>query len=156
MEAIDSEIQPQGSTAPMLVGVLLLSLLLSGCTESRALPLPPRHPVSGKVLYRGQPARGFRVTFHPLQEMSQLQFAPAAITDAEGNFRLRSYEPDDGAPLGDYAVTLEWPDHLVQADDPDPKPEVERLRGAYSDPQRSRIKVTVTVGPNELQPIVLR
>jgi hypothetical protein len=139
-----------------LIAALLWSLALGGCSESLEPQLPLRHPVQGKVIYRGQPASGFRVTFHPLQDIGQLKFAPSAITEKDGSFRLRSYEPDDGAPLGDYVVTLEWPDHLIQADDPDPKPEVDRLRGAYSDPRRSQIKVTVTAGQNELQSFVLR
>jgi hypothetical protein len=138
-----------------LSGALLATLALCGCIESLEPQIPARHPVQGKVVYRGQPASGFRVTFHPLQDIGELKFAPAAITEKDGSFRVRSYEPDDGAPQGEYAVTLEWPDHLIQADDPDPKPEVDRLRGAYSDPQRTKIKVTVSAGPNELAPFVL-
>jgi hypothetical protein len=134
----------------------MVTLLMGGCEKSHGPALPPLHPVKGKVMYRGQPAKGFRVTFHPLQEIGPVKFAPSAITESDGTFRLRSYHPDDGAPLGEYAVTLEWPDHLINADDPDPKPVTDRLRGAYADPQRSQIRVSVVAGANELQPIVLR
>lgn len=144
--------RPRGLKGLTVIGVLLLG----GCADSLEPEIPVRHPVAGKVLYRGQPARGFRVIFHPLQDFGEVKFAPSAITDDEGKFRLQSYDPDDGAPLGEYAVTFEWPDHLIQADDPDPKPVNDRLRGAYSDPGKSQIKVTVVAGQNELQPMVLR
>ena len=142
--------------AGRLTALLMWLVFMSGCGEGDGLGLPPLHPVQGKVVYRGQPAKGFRVTFHPLQDIGELKFAPSAITESDGTFRLRSYQPEDGAPLGEYAVTLEWPDHLIEADDPDPKPVTDRLRGAYGDPQRSQIKVSVTAGPNELKPFVLR
>jgi len=153
MEAISYNPCTVCTAAFAAVSTLLLAI--GGCSESREPSLPPRHPVQGKVMYRGKPASGFRVTFHPLNDIGNLKFAPSAITAPDGTFRLRSYDPDDGAPLGDYAVTFDWPDHLTSSDDPDPVPEVDRLRGAYSDPQRSKLKVTILAGNNELQPFVL-
>lgn len=138
------------------VFVAFASVTALGCGGSLQPELPPRHPVQGKVLHRGQPAKGFRVTFHPTGDIGPLQFAPSAITSDDGTYRLQSYEPEDGAPLGDYAVTFEWPDHLIATDDPDPKPVVDRLRGAYSDPQRSRFKASVVEGPNEMPPFNLQ
>lgn len=143
-----------GSAQPL--ALTLLVLLSGGCGQTDGLALPARHPVEGKVVYRGKAAQGFRVTFHPLGDIGEVKFAPSAITAEDGTFRLRSYEPDDGAPAGDYAVTLEWPDHLNKAEDLDPKPEVDRLRGAYSDPQRSKFKVTVAEGENQLQQFVVQ
>jgi hypothetical protein len=96
------------------------------------------------------------VTFHPLGDIGALKFAPSAITAADGVYRLRSYQPDDGAPLGEYAVTFEWPDHIIHADDIDPVPEVDQLRGAYSRPENSQFKVTVHAGDNVVPPFVLQ
>ena len=135
--------------------IAICTLAVLGCSKTPELSLPPRHPVQGKVLHRGQPAKGFRVTFHPQGDFGPLQFAPSAITAADGSYRLRSYDPDDGAPLGEYAVTIEWPDHIIEANDPDPKPVVDRLRGAYADPQRSKFKASVVSGQNDVPPIVL-
>jgi hypothetical protein len=137
---------------PRNLSWILPALLLAavGCSQSRELDLPPRHPVAGVVKFRGQPASGFRVTFHPLTDIGTLKFAPSAITGPDGSFRLRSYQPDDGAPLGQYAVTFEWPDHLIREDDPDPVPEVDQLRGAYSNPQASAFKITVVEGNNQV------
>lgn len=136
-----------------------LSLLLAmvGCGDGRpVLKLPTRHPVQGKVSYRGQPAAGFRVVFHPTGDIGALKFAPSAVTGTDGSFKLRSYDPHDGAPPGEYAVTFEWPDHFISDTDPDPVPEVDQLRGAYSRPEQSKFKVNVVAGENVIPPFDLR
>ncbi len=134
---------------------LALALLAPAGCSSRPLPGPQPYPVHGKVLYQGQPAKGWRVAFYPLSEQRKLRFAPAAVTDDKGEFRLRSYAPGDGAPLGEYAVTFQWPQHVNTGDEPEPVPEVDQLQGRYSDPRTSRWKVVVHEGDNALVPFVL-
>jgi hypothetical protein len=132
-----------------------LSIALAGCSEP-PLPGPPPQPVRGKVVYRGQPAEGFRVTFYPLGGQSGPRFAPAAVTDRNGEFRLQSYQPDDGAPVGEYAVTFQWPQYVNTGDPDDVLPQVDRLRGQFSNPRSSQFRVTVWEGENKLEPFVLR
>ncbi len=136
-------------------GLVAMSILAASCSKP-PLPGPQPHPVHGSVMYRGQPAKGFRVIFYPLSEQGKRKFAPSAITNDSGEFRLCSYHPDDGAPTGEYAVTFSWPQHINTGDESDPEPEVDRLRGAYSDPRKSRLKVTVREGENALEPFVLQ
>jgi len=63
---------------------------------------PATYPVSGKVTYRGKPVAGASVAFR----------APGAprlavgTTDEAGNFRLTTFEPNDGAVLGTHVVTV--------------------------------------------------
>ncbi len=128
---------------------------LSGCSK-RLLPGPQPYPVRGRVVYRGRPARGFRVAFHPLKAWTGAHFAPSGVTDDNGQFQLQSYRPDDGAPAADYAVTFTWPRHLNTGKESDPVPEVDRLRGAYGDPRKSQFKVTVREGENVLDPFMLK
>jgi hypothetical protein len=135
-------------------GLPLALLLSAGCSKP-PLPGPPPHPVHGKVIYRGQPARGFCVVFTPLDTTWKVKFAPAAMTGENGEFRLRSYRPNDGAPKGEYAVTFQWPDHINTGNEPEPAPEVDQLQGLYSDPNKSTFKVVVHEGENELEPFVL-
>jgi hypothetical protein len=135
--------------------ILTIVLLVpAGCSKT-PLPGPQPFPVHGKVVYRGQPAKKFRVAFCPLFEQGKLRFAPSAVTDETGEFRLRSYGPDDGAPPGEYAVTFQWPDHINMGNEPDPVPEVDQLEGRYSDPKQSKFKVVVHEGENQLEPFVL-
>jgi 5-hydroxyisourate hydrolase-like protein (transthyretin family) len=129
-------------------------LIATGCGKP-PLPGPPPCPVHAKVVYRGQPAKGFRVTFYPLFKQGKTRFAPAALTDAVGEFRLQSYHRDDGAPKGEYAVTFAWPNHINTGEEADPLPEVDQLEGRYSDPKKSQFKIVVHEGENELPPFVL-
>jgi len=133
----------------------LALLVLVGCSQPESLPGPQPYPVSGKVVYRGQPAAGFRVAFHPLSEWGGPRFAPSGITDENGEFQLHSYAEDDGAPAGDYAVTFSWPQE-VSSGDPDDAPRlVDRLKGALNNVQTSRFKVTVESGDNTIEPFVI-
>ncbi len=100
-----------------------------------------------------QPAVGFRVVFHPLLEQEGPRFAPAGITDENGEFQLQSYRPNDGAPAGDYVVTFSWP-QSISTEDPDDAPrQIDRLRGRYDDPRKSQFRVTVREGKNSLEPV---
>jgi hypothetical protein len=131
-------------------------LVLAGCGQPMAPAGPQPYPVRGKVLDQGKPAVGFHVAFHPLAQWDGPKFAPSATTDENGEFQLRSYEPGDGAPVGEYAVTFEKLEHIPYADPDDPQPPVDQLRGRYGDPQKSQFKVTVHEGENTLEPFVLK
>ncbi len=136
--------------------LLTSCLILTGCGAQAKLPGPPPQPVRGTVLYRGKPAAGFRVSFNPLTAWEGARFAPAALTNENGEFQLRSYHENDGAPVGDYAVTFAWPQFVVREGDPNDAPaQIDRLKGRYGDPQKSQFKVTVHEGENALEPFVL-
>ncbi|HEX5470953.1 MAG TPA: carboxypeptidase regulatory-like domain-containing protein [Lacipirellulaceae bacterium] len=133
--------------------LLAILAVLAGCNHKAKTPRPQPYPVSGKVLFQGKPAAGFRVAFYPIKELPGPQFAPSAMTDANGEFHLQSYQPNDGAPAGNYAVTFTWPQEVPNRDDPGDAPNiVDRLHGRFSDPKKSQLNVTVHKGENTLQP----
>lgn len=134
---------------------MLTSALLVGCGE-QAPSGPQPYPVKGQVTFQGKPAAGFRVSFYPLFEQSGPKFAPSALTDENGQFALRSYQPGDGAPPGDYAVTFSWPQSVPGPDPDDAPQEVDRLKGRFGNPQQSAFKVTVQEGENMLEPFALK
>jgi hypothetical protein len=117
------------------------------------------YPVHGKVLVNGQPAVNARVVFYPkVNEVDGIPMpAPAANANADGVYRLESYEQNDGAPAGEYTVTVSWPE---------PPPEnaellgvyeqKDRLRNRYSDPAKSGITATVEEGGGEIPPFDLK
>ena len=76
-----------------------LAFFATGCGSSDRMAVSP---VQGKVFYQGQPVTGAQVVF--LSKDS----APAAtaITQADGSFRLTTYEEEDGAAPGPYVVTI--------------------------------------------------
>jgi hypothetical protein len=83
-----------------VVGLLATScFLLAGCSGSGR---PAIAPVRGTVTYQGKPVAGATVVF----------LCPGAprlavgTTDESGNYRLTTYEPNDGAMIGTHVVTV--------------------------------------------------
>lgn len=113
----------------------------------------PCHPVSGQVLVNGKPAELAFVVFHPLQGSEEVaKLRPRGKTDADGRYTLMTYWDGDGAPAGDYKVTITWqgppPAEPYHPDELSSRPDL--LRGRYEDPDRSTLTATVTSGDNEI------
>jgi hypothetical protein len=130
------------------------ALLLSGCGGDGK---PPAVPAGGKVMYRKTaPPEGALVVFHPADPAAEKRVGgkPFGKVGADGTFRLTTYAAGDGAPEGEYGVTVDW----------QPKPKKESkfslggegaggasvLNPKYSNPQKPFATVTVKRGqPNE-------
>lgn len=84
----------------VLAAMSLLALLISGCNSSGSVPPVP---VSGKVTLEGKPVEGAIVTF--LTKTGEGRSA-SGKTGADGAFKLTSINTNDGAPPGDYIITI--------------------------------------------------
>ena len=115
------------------------------------------YPVTGKVLVGGQPAEGAIVTFYSAtEELRERKVPPPTGTvDVNGAFHLSSYEPDDGAPAGEFKVTVVWfeppPPNAVGVFS-----QQDRLRGRYTNPQTSTLTAHVEQGGGALPPFQLQ
>jgi hypothetical protein len=124
------------------LGALVLAVLSAGCSGGRK----PLFPASGQVLYQGkEPALGAFVVFHPVGAATEEALRPYGYVQKDGSFSLTTYKKDDGAPEGEYGVTIVWQrsdekvlDREKRGNGPD------LLQGRYGDPARPRFKVTVT------------
>lgn len=103
------------------------------------------YPFEGKVTLKGEPAAGARIVFHPNAPFEDKDADyPRAVAGEDGTFRLTTYEDDDGAPAGDYRVTIDMAtqaEGLQKREDP--------LKGRYRDPARSGLTAVVKAGQNE-------
>ena len=130
------------------VALLGACSLLLGCggDDGRA----PVHPVSGEILVDGRPAEGVTVVLHPVGagpgEAGARPNKPVGRTGADGRFRVTTYDAYDGAPAGEYVVTMAWSEPGV----PD------RLGGRYRLADRSEFRATVGEGENRLPPFDLK
>ena len=130
------------------------ALLLSSCGSGQL----SIHEVRGQVVYQGQPVPLAFVVFHPVDGSEQLQkLRPRGQTDKDGNFDLTTYALGDGAPAGDYKVTVAWhgPDpgtdpNDVNIEELGDKPD--RLQGKYANPDQSPFQVTISKGVNTIPP----
>jgi len=99
-----------------LVLLLAFGSASAGCERRREAVGTYR--VEGRVLVDGVPAKGALVVLHPLDlPLIQLRLAPAGHTRSDGVFCLTTYEFGDGAPAGEYIVTVEWRDLVIAGED---------------------------------------
>jgi hypothetical protein len=123
--------------------------LFAGCGDGRVTV----YPTSGQVFVKGKPAEGAYIVFHPQDGGDSKVPRPYATTNAEGKFQLTTYELEDGAPAGNYKVSIVWrpmPKSQLEAEGPD------RLGGKYSNPASSGLAVEIGKEPNNtLKPFQL-
>jgi hypothetical protein len=142
----------QSVSFSLLCGTLLMALLAlanSSCSRTDATDREPVFPVRGKVLVQGQPADNALVIFHPQESSDAEMIRPNGRAQADGSFTVGTYETGDGAPAGEYLVTITWPEPVTGNQDPDLAPD--RLQGRYADPVRSKLRAKVGPEENVLQ-----
>jgi hypothetical protein len=93
------------------------------------------------------------VIFHATDKRDAKVPNPVGHVDDKGSFTLTTYTKDDGAPEGDYAVTIEWRTPKKSPFDPERQ---DKLRGRYSNPKTTPLHAHVASQPNELQPFVIQ
>lgn len=127
------------------------ALIAPGCGRS-GNDGPPAYPARGKLHINGQPAASAQITLHPVngEDFDKRGCRPSGRVDAEGTFRLTTYEIEDGAPAGDYVVTVYWP---AAPDSNEPSPD--RLGGKLLDPEESKFQIHIEPGDNEIPAILL-
>jgi hypothetical protein len=115
------------------------------------------YPAQGKVLVRAIPVEGATVVFYPVADVKTPGIpAPNGTTDSQGVYKLSAYGMNDGAPEGEYKVSIIWPEPLPpnlreSADGPK-----DRLGGRYSDPQKSKLTAKIEKGGGEIPPFELQ
>jgi hypothetical protein len=131
--------------------VLALAALAGGC--SRQAPTVEVHPVTGQVIYNGKPAAGAHVVFHP--KVQQIAHPiPSAKVDPQGNFSLTTYSSQDGAPVGEYSVTVELRPVVTKDGELELGPNV--LPPQYSSPKTTKVVANVGPGPNSVPIKIVR
>jgi hypothetical protein len=87
------------------VSKLAVVLFLSAAScSNKGVPL---YPVHGRVLLDGKPMAGAMVILHPVDDVGLNGLKPRALADADGWFKIYTYSIGDGAPAGQYAVTVQ-------------------------------------------------
>lgn len=131
-----------------LLSLVVLPLCLScSKTDDNRIPV---YPVRGQVLVGGQPADNAQVVFHPLDPDQRLH--PHGRVDADGEFQLSTYELNDGAPAGEYTVTITWSDPPPPGSAPDAPEGPDKLEGRFANPKTSPLRARVEANENELEP----
>ncbi len=120
-------------------------VLLASCeTPSEG---PPTYPVQGMLMIDGQPAKDAQVILHPVggENFDERGARPTGKVQADGSFELTTYHPRDGAPAGQYVVTIYWAENPAALE-----PSPDRLKGRFLNPAQSSLNVTIEEEATEL------
>ncbi|MFH5804178.1 hypothetical protein [Alienimonas sp. DA493] len=134
------------------VGILpaaacLAALWPVGCSDKEAWEAETQ-PVSGTLRINGKIPENAVLTLHPQGEPIDVRKSkPWGKVQSDGSFALQTYRQGDGAPPGDYDLTLVW------RKDPSVMGSPDQLGGAYDEVRESKWTVTVEEGREELAPI---
>lgn len=134
---------------------LPLLLLGVGCGEV-ARPELPVFPVSGSILVDGKPPVGAEIRCRPgtpLKDPANRTIAPFAFVEKDGSFRIGTYSGDDGAPPGDYALTIVWP--VITVEGGEEIRGADRLKGRFENPDHPIATVTVKTDEDTYIPEIL-
>lgn len=68
----------------------------------------PTHPVRGMAYFDGTPMPGATVTFTGEKGSTSQGVSASGVVEGDGSFQLTTYKAFDGAPAGDYKVSVGW------------------------------------------------
>lgn len=134
----------------LLAAAIAVTTIGCGSEDGRV----PVYQTSGKISFEGHVPEGALVILHPQDGASPAALRPTAKVQSDGSFELTTYEAGDGAPSGDYVVTVTWSQAVQVGGDYLPGPEL--IPPRYLSPRTSDVQVSVAEGQNELEPITLR
>lgn len=123
-------------------------IFMHGCGGDQPLQSTDvnRVPVSGRVVAGRQPVPGAIVTLQPKFEWNPDLPKPKAVTEADGSFEIGTVMTGDGAPPGEYLVSIASP---------------EAAKGMFLDPQfedpaKSGLRANIAGKPTKLPDFVVK
>ena len=121
-------------------------LIGTGCGDSNGL-----YPVSGKLLYKGEPAIGATVTFVRKGGAGRMEEqTPQGVVQEDGSFTLAG-PLGKGAQTGEYAVLVEWKQGAGKVKGRSPAlNSPDRLKQRYLNPDKPLLTATVEAKANSL------
>jgi hypothetical protein len=133
-----------------LLALAAVALSAAACSKKQV----PVYPVRGSVSFEGKPATKAVVVLRALTDSGPVTNVPHGEVGPDGTFVIGTFSAADGAPAGEYAVTITWPEVKVDPETRD-RTESDRLEGRYRDPKESKWKVRIVEGNNQIGPFAV-
>jgi hypothetical protein len=108
------------------------------------------YPAQGTARFEGNPIPSATIFLHPIGVKTPAFPRPRAVVAEDGTFVLGTYRKDDGAPEGDYKVTVQWFNKGEGRTGP-----ANALPAKYASPDTSGLTVRIQKGKNQIEPIQL-
>lgn len=110
--------------------------------------------MKGQILFQGKPLPRASVTFHRDPHHDDAG-TPFGVTDADGQFQLTTFKPNDGCPAGDYLVTVSCTKSPnPNSSDPDDGPQLLPKKFLMWD--TTPLKATVLESETTLEPFEIK
>lgn len=139
--------------------LVALTTAAAGCGASQDPSRLPVFPAKGTVSLEGKSPKGAWIVLHPKTATSHSAdgktIRPHGTIRNDGTYELTSYETNDGAPAGEYAVTLELR-KVIKYPNGNTGPSPNLVPKKYTKPDTSPLVVQIQEGENNLPPIVLK
>ncbi|MDB5385416.1 MAG: hypothetical protein JWM11_1062 [Planctomycetaceae bacterium] len=135
--------------------VLIASLWGNGCHSEK--PSVKVFPVYGKILIDGKPPVRAELRFKPktpINDPVKRSIEPHAIVGPDGMFEVGTYLGDDGAPPGEYAITVVWPTVTIEGGEETFGPD--RLKERFANPASPIARIEVKEDDNRIPVIELK
>jgi len=134
------------------VTVAVCAFAWSSCGKSSGL-----YPVTGKVLFNGEPAAGAIVTFILKDSADPFKDStPQGIVEEDGTFTLAGPVGEGAAP-GEYVVLVEWKEGAGSKRGRTPALNApDRLKKKYLDKKQPLLTATVEAKSNTLPPFEVK
>lgn len=123
--------------------------LLASCSGPSR---PATHPVRGMVTFQKRPAAQAVVVLRPVAAGTSFP-PPTGTVEPDGAVVIGTFAAGDGAPVGEYIVTITW--NQTKTDANGDAQTTDRLGGRFADPAKSPWRVVVREGENVLEPFWL-
>ncbi|MEI6686457.1 MAG: hypothetical protein WCN64_09985 [Planctomycetota bacterium] len=131
-------------------------MVILGCGEKPSFKTTvPVFPASGKIRNQGKPMTGVILLFHSTDVNQKIK--SQATTDDDGKFVTTTFKTADGAPEGDYIITLVVPSNESDSTREDAATEKQfrkegpvRFPSKYQNPTTSPLKVKVIKNQSDL------
>lgn len=133
---------------PGRAGVFAVVMGWMGCSSGE-VPAVPVFPTTGRVVFEGRPAAGAFLTFHPKSDGGRTS-PSTATAGTDGAFSLTTETKDDGAPAGEYAVTVTWSPPVKRGGELVAGPDLIPKR--YGRVETTPLRATIAETANALEP----
>jgi tetratricopeptide (TPR) repeat protein len=115
------------------------------------------HSVKGEATFDGRPIPNASIILYPINPKADDHPRPKAVVGPSGTFTLGTYSADDGAPAGEYKVSIVWnappTPREIQEDRYKPR---NQLPPRYANPETSGLTARIEAGDNTLPAFALR
>ena len=130
-----------------LQGMLILVLLTTGCSGPDSWKVRT-HKTSGNITINGaHPVNAMIILKSIGDPIDTRHSQPWGEVGQDGTYQLTTYQTNDGAPAGTYAITLFWPSS--------PGSDIDRLKEQFDSIENAVAQVEIKSGNNTIPDIKL-